>query len=301
MHIFKMNRIKKLISVAIALLYISTNVEAQKASPYKPDFNAPVQLNGMTLVWSDEFNYTGKPNPTNWTYEKGFTRNKELQWYQQDNANCSNGVLLIEGRKEQIKNPGYTNNNDADWRHNRPYAEYSSASIKTEGLQQFTFGRFLIRARIDTATGSWPAIWSLGTVKPWPSCGEIDIMEFYRINNVPTILANVAVGTEEAYKAKWFSEKIPLQNFIANDKDWVKKFHVWRMDWDKDGIQLFIDDVLVNKVSANETLNSDGSNPFLQPQYLLLNLALGENGGDPANSRFPVKYEVDYVRVYQKK
>lgn len=286
----------------ILLLYISKNVTAQKPAADKPDFSLPKQIPGMALIWNDEFIYTDKPNAANWIYENGFVRNKELQWYQPGNANCKNGVLLIEGRKQQIKNPNFTNTSDQDWTRNRPYAEYSSASIKTQGLHEFTFGRFLIRARIDTASGSWPAIWSLGAGKiPWPSCGEIDIMEFYRINHVPTILANVATGNAEAYKAKWFSEKIPLQNFIANDKDWAKKFHVWRMDWDKDGIQLFIDDVLVNKVVATETFNSDGSNPFLQPQYLLLNLALGENGGDPANSKFPIKYEVDYVRVYQKK
>lgn len=286
----------------ILLLCISKNVVAQKSAAYKPDFNSPEQVPGMTLVWSDEFNYTGKPNAANWTYEKGFVRNNELQWYQPDNANCKNGVLLIEGRKQQTKNPNYTNSNDKDWTKNRPYAAYTSSSIKTSGLQQFTFGSFFIRARIDTAMGSWPAIWTLGNDSiPWPSCGEIDVMEFYRINHVPTILANVAVGTAEPYKAKWFSEKIPLQNFIANDKDWLKKFHIWRMDWDKEGIQLFIDDVLVNKVNANKTLNSDGSNPFLQPQYLLLNLALGENGGDPSAGKFPIKYEVDYVRVYQKR
>jgi hypothetical protein len=49
---------------------------------------------------------------------------------------------------------------------------------------------------------------------------------------------------------------------------------------------------------ANTTLNPDGSNPFLQPQYILLNLALGGNGGDPTHSRFPIRYEVDYVRHY---
>jgi hypothetical protein len=49
----------------------------------------------------------------------------------------------------------------------------------------------------------------------------------------------------------------------------------------------------------SETINPDGSNPFTKPQYLLLNLALGKNGGDPAKTKFPIKYEVDYVRVYQ--
>jgi beta-glucanase (GH16 family) len=73
------------------------------------------------------------------------------------------------------------------------------------------------------------------------------------------------------------------------------------MDWDTDSIRLFLDDQLLNSVSLTETVNPDGFNPFLQPHYLLLNLALGANGGDPATSSFPVRYEVDWVRVYQKK
>jgi beta-glucanase (GH16 family) len=71
------------------------------------------------------------------------------------------------------------------------------------------------------------------------------------------------------------------------------------MDWDKDKIRLYVDDQLLNEVSLTETINPDGFNPFLQPHYILLNLAVGGNGGDPSGTRFPVKYEVDYVRVYQ--
>jgi beta-glucanase (GH16 family) len=125
-------------------------------------------------------------------------------------------------------------------------------------------------------------------------------MEFYRINNVPTILANTAWGDGERFKAKWDSEKTPLTNFTQNDPDWVKKFHVWRMDWDEDMINLYIDDILINTTALTETVNPDDSNPFKQPHYLLLNLALGANGGDPSGTKFPIRYEIDYVRVYQK-
>ena len=43
----------------------------------------------------------------------------------------------------------------------------------------------------------------------------------------------------------------------------------------------------------------NGTNPFTKPQYILLNMALGSNGGDPEKTSFPIKFEVDYVRVYQ--
>jgi hypothetical protein len=35
---------------------------------------------------------------------------------------------------------------------------------------------------------------------------------------------------------------------------------------------------------------------------MLLNVAIGgTNGGDPSNTVFPNRFEVDYVRVYQKR
>jgi len=273
-------------------------IYSQKLNQFLPDNNSPANYSGMKLVWNEEFNYSGKPDTAFWVYETGFVRNKELQWYQPDNANCTDGLLIIEGRKEKIKNPNFIAGSN-DWETNREYAEYTSSSIQTRGHRQWLFGRFEIRARIDTSCGAWPAIWTLGTTREWPSNGEIDIMEFYRYKGIPTVLANFAWGTNQQYLAKWADLKKPLTDFTATDRDWTKKFHVWRMDWNKDSINLFLDNQLLNTVLLCKTLNPDGFNPFYQPHYLLLNLALGGNGGDPSKSRFPIRYEIDYVRVYQ--
>jgi len=291
-----MNYFLRLTFLIVNFLF-SGFIFAQIGDSLDQDSSAPEQIKGMHLVWHDEFNVAGKPDSTNWNYENGFVRNKELQWYQSANASCKNGVLVIEGRKEQIKNPKYIAGS-MDWRTNREFASYTSASIRTKGLQQWLYGRFEIRARIDSTTGSWPAIWTLGINGPWPSNGEVDMMEFYRITNVPTILANTAWGTDRPYVAKWNSAKKPLANFLSNDPDWIRKFHIWRMDWDKDSIKLYIDNALLTITPLSGTINADGKNPFQQPHYLLLNLALGANGGEPVNA--PVRYEVDYVRVYQK-
>lgn len=294
------NSINALVTFIFIILFV-TKIPAQKTDPYKPDFSKPTAIPGMRLVWNDEFNISGKPDSKNWSHEIGFVRNQELQWYQQDNASCRNGLLVIEGRREQIPNNNYMAGSN-DWRTNRPFVEYTSSSLKTQGLRQWTFGRFDIRARIDTGMGSWPAIWLLGADDvAWPSCGEIDVMEFYRINDTATILANLAYGTKEAYKPKWLSNKIPFSYFASKDKDWHKKFHIWSMDWDSAAIKIYVDDELVNNTPLSLTINTDGSNPFLRPQYLLLNLAIGGNGGNPAATIFPLSYEIDYVRVYQKK
>jgi len=267
------------------------------------DYSTPSEREGYRLVWNDEFNNEGQPDSKVWSFEKGFTRNEELQWYQSDNAVCKNGVLTIAGRKEQIKNSNYdaASNN---WQKNREYAGYTSSSLKTEGKKEFQYGRFEIRAKIPTASGAWPAIWTLGNSMEWPSNGEIDIMEYYRIKDVPHILANTAWGTDKRFNAKWDSSATPFSHFLEKDANWADKFHIWRMDWDEEYIRLYLDDELLNETSLEDTYNGSlgkNKNPFRQPHYLLLNLAIGGiNGGVPDDSAFPLVYEIDYIRVYQK-
>ncbi|MFN8255954.1 MAG: glycoside hydrolase family 16 protein [Bacteroidales bacterium] len=288
--------IKGLTTVFISQIYI---VHAQQIDPYKPCSNMPENYPGMALVWNEEFNYNGKPIDTCWTYETGFVRNGELQLYQKENAICKNGVLIIEAKKQKVKNPNFAKNSDK-WTESREYANYTSACVTTQNKKHFKFGHFEIRARIPVDKGCWPAIWTLGIEKEWPSNGEIDIMEFYRIKDEPTLLANMAWGTSQRFIAKWDDAKIPLTHFLSKDTEWTKKFHIWRMDWTSDSICLYLDGELMNCTLISQTINADGSNPFLQPHYILLNLAIGQNGGNPDKTKFPLTYEIDYVRVYQK-
>ena len=268
-------------------------------NPFKPDDIEPAIPEGYKLVWQDEFNVNGKPDSSYWSYEYGFTRNRELQYYLPDNANCQNGVLVLEGKRERKKNEQY-DPESKDWRRQWQYADYTAASITTKRKFNFQYGIMEVRAKIDTAMGMWPAIWTLGTTLPWPANGEIDLMEFYRKNGKPVILANAAWGDVPG-KVVWDSEIVPYEHFSKKEIDWYKKFHVWKMDWTQERIRLYLDDELLNEVDLSKTLNSDGFNPFQQQHYILLNLAIGSNGDDPSNTTFPRRYEVDYVRVYQRK
>ncbi len=248
------------------------------------------------LVWADEFNKEGSPDPNNWTYERGFVRNEELQWYQPDNAYCTDGLLVIEARRERKANPSY-DPNSRSWRRNRQYAEYTSACIKTRGLHNWTYGRFEMRGRIDTRAGLWPAFWTLGSARGWPGCGEIDIMEYYR----GLLLANACWAGPRRGATVWDDLKKPITEFA--DPDWSSRFHIWRMDWDEDLIRLYVDDQLLNTVDLSKTVNGtpDRANPFHEPHYILLNLAIGgASGGDPSQTEFPARFEADYVRIYQK-
>jgi beta-glucanase (GH16 family) len=227
---------------------------------------------GYKLVWHDEFDTDGAPDPANWKFEKGFVRN--------------------EARKETVQNTNYTGT--GDWKTTRQTADYTSSSINTSGLQSFQYGHFELRARIPTDAGMWPAWWTLGVSGEWPSNGEIDIMEYYQNK----VLANVACGTSTRYVAKWDSASKPLSALGA---DWSSNFHIWTMDWDDQNIVLSLDGAQMNSTALSAALNSDGTSPFKQKAYILLNLAIGgQNGGDPSQTTFPKRYEIDYVRVFQK-
>ena len=250
------------------------------------------------LLWADEFNADGEVNTQYWGFEKGFVRNQELQWYQEDNAYCKKGCLVIEARQEKRPNPDYKADSK-HWKDQRQEIAYTSASITTQGKFDFQYGRMEVRAKVSNLAGTWPAIWTLGNSCEWPSNGEVDIMENYR----GMILANYAWGTDTRWQAKWDSKTIDVKQLGDN---WEDCFHIWRLDWDKDEMKIYLDDSLLNAVDLNTTFNGayhcEGKNPFRQAHYIILNLAIGgQQGGDPNLSPFPNSYLVDYIRVYQKK
>jgi beta-glucanase (GH16 family) len=256
------------------------------------------------LVWSDEFERDGRPDESTWNYEEGFVRNHEAQWYQAENAYQHDGLLVIEARIEDRPNPTYRPGS-SHWGSRRPRINYTSSCLTTRGKREFLYGRMEVSARIPTAGGAWPAIWTLGSGMEWPSCGEIDQMEYYRINGVPHILANVAWGNDRPFDAVWNSKRVPFTHFTNRDPQWALRFHVWRMDWDHAGIRLYLDGELLNEVPLSTTVNGSigrYTNPFTRPQYILLNLALGgDNGGTIDDTAFPMRYEIDYVRIYERK
>jgi len=278
-------------AVVTLLLAVPGNLLAIARGPDQPADYADYQL-----VWADEFNTDGPPDAKNWTYERGFVRNEELQFYRPENARCESGFLIIEARRERLENPRYQDG-ARNWQRSRQFAAYTSACLITRGLHEWQYGRFEMRGRIDTRPGMWPAWWTLGRARGWPGGGEIDIMEYYR----GELLANVAWLGARRGQSRWDTFKKPIREFA--DAEWSKKFHVWRMDWDRESIKLYVDDQLLNTTELADTVNGDreAANPFHEPHYMLLNLAIGgTQGGDPSATEFPARFEVDYVRVYQR-
>jgi beta-glucanase (GH16 family) len=237
---------------------------------------------GWTLVFADEFETPGALDPAKWAYEIGYVRNDERQYYtsRPENARAEGGSLLIEARKEAYHGYGYT-----------------SASVNTRGRFEFQYGRVEARAKLPTGNGPWPALWMLGTnidTVGWPACGEIDIMENVgfdppRIHgSVHTAAYNHTIGTQKTAD-------------VTVASPW-KDFHVYAMEWYADHIDTFVD----GQKYFTFTNEGTGSRawPFDKPQYLLVNLAIGGSWGGQKgvdDSRFPHRYLVDYVRIYQQK
>lgn len=255
---------------------------------------APVEP-GYRLVWAEDFDTDGPPDPASWGFEEGFSRNREAQWYQPENAFVKDGLLVIEARRESKPNPTHQPG-AKDWRRARETVEYTSASLSTRGKREWLYGVFEMRARIDTRPGLWPAWWTLGSARPWPGCGEIDVMEYYR----GFVLANACWSKPGGrWNQHWDAVRKPLEKL--GGPGWSDEFHVWRMEWDEEAIQIFLDGELMNTVALDKTFNPDGSNPFREPHYMIVNLAVGgDNGGDPSGTEFPARYEIDSIRVYQR-
>ncbi len=122
----------------------------------------------LKLVWQDEFNYTGKPDSTKWSYDVGARKwgNGEIQYYTEgNNVEVKDGKMVLIGKIE-------------------PYLDspYTSCRMTTYQKRHFQYGRIEVRAKVPTSGGSWPAIWLLPVdfkeqKVGWPACGEIDIME----------------------------------------------------------------------------------------------------------------------------
>jgi beta-glucanase (GH16 family) len=251
------------------------------------------------LVWSDDFDQPGPPDPAKWTYEEGWVRNNEQQFYTRgraENARVEGGMLVIEARREKLKNPGYRPDAAAGSKQAREFAECTSASVTTRGLAAWKYGRVEVRAKLPAGRGLWPAIWMLGN-KPgvrWPACGEIDIMEY--VGHEP----GVVHGT--VHTAKYNHIKGTQRGAKLNLPAPEKNFHRYAIEWDADRIDFFVDDRKYFSF-ANERAGAEVW-PFDEPHFLILNAAVGgswggQKGIDPAI--FPQKFLIDYVRVYTHK
>ncbi len=245
------------------------------------------------LVWQDEFNYTGLPDKSKWSYEQGFVRNQEPQYYTSnrlENARVEQGNLVIEARKESFPNAAYKLGAAGP-----ATADYTSASLITLGKAGWQYGRVEVRAKVPAGKGAWPAIWLLGEDRQqvkWPLCGEIDIMEF--LGRDPSKVYGTVHYADSTGKYDHQGGS-PVVGAPADG------FHVYALNWYPDRLEFYYDSLKYFVFDIAKARQQQG-NIFQRRFYLLLNLALGHPGawaGPLDESVLPLKYYVDYVRIYK--
>jgi beta-glucanase (GH16 family) len=236
-----------------------------------------------SLIWADEFDYTGLPDSEKWVYDVGGDGwgNNELQYYtgnRQENARVEDGRLIIEARKESYLG-----------------SDYTSARLLTRGKGDWLYGRVEVRAKLPGGRGAWPAIWMLPTnweYGGWPASGEIDIMEYvgYEPNvvhfTVHTDAYNHSIGTQVGVSSTF--------------EDPESNYYTYAIEWFPDRIDFFVDDVKQFTFENEDKTFSEW--PFDKAFHLILNIAIGGNWGGAEgvdDALFPKTMEVDFVRVYK--
>ena len=227
----------------------------------------------FSLIWSDEFNTAGSPDPSKWGYDigAGGWGNAELQYYtnRPDNAVVSGGTLKIIAKAENFSGSAYT-----------------SARLLTKNKFSFKYGKVEISAKLPAGVGTWPATWMLGdniSTVGWPACGEIDIMEHLgrQLNKI--------YGTLH-YPGNSGANGVGSTITIANA---TTAFHKYTLEWSSTTIKFLVDDV------AFYTFANTASLPFNQNFFLIFNIAMGGNFGGTIDPAFvSATMEIDYVRVY---
>ncbi|MBK8520073.1 MAG: glycoside hydrolase family 16 protein [Chitinophagaceae bacterium] len=229
-----------------------------------------------SLVFSDEFNVNGAPDPAKWGYDigsgSGGWGNNEVQYYtsRPENAIVQGGVLKINAIKENYSGSAYT-----------------SARLLSKGKYSFKYGRIEVRAKFPTGVGTWPAAWMLGdniNTVGWPACGEIDIVEHLG-RDLNKIYGTLHYPGRSGGNANGNTILVP---------DATTAFHTYAVEWSALTIKIYVDAQLFHTVSNSTAI------PFNQNFFILLNMAMGGNFGGAVDPAFTnATYEIDYIRVYQ--
>lgn len=248
------------------------------------DFNfdeAAVTAAGWTKKFED--NFSGNLNQWNiWT---GGAFNNELQHYQASNLSINAGILSIEAKRENVT--GVTTPFDATLKN----FEFTSGRIET--MTHFSAGnttpkvRMVARIKLPTGFGMWPAFWSYGD--PWPTQGEIDILE--------------ARGHEpfKYQTAYWYGRRAGVniasntEGYITSDVSLTDCWHVYEVIWEKNQLTYIFDGQVVVTKTGGWIPNF-----FRKSQRVTLNLAVGGGfvGNPPASSIETGTMQIDWVKVF---
>ncbi len=254
-------------------------------------------VDGWVPTWCDEFKYKGSVDPLKWKHQNGGGGfgNNEDQYYtsRTENAYVDGEYLTITAIKESYMG-----------------SDYTSSKIWTQGIEDFRYGKFEMRAKLPSGRGTWPAFWMMPSISKyggWPKSGEIDIMEHVGYD------PNVVHGTTHTERfngtnGRGAGTDSLLNNGTFSSIDVLNEFHTYGVIWTETSIEWFFDGYSMGSMGYTPTKNqsfllpTSVDWPFDQNFYLILNLAIGGNWGGAQgidNTIFPTEFVIDYVRVFQ--
>ena len=226
--------------------------------------------------WSQEFRTLGRKYLRDWSFYKG-TFDIESQYYTDSigNVYVRNGYLHIKATPDKRSNK-----------------VCSSARVSTRGHKSFLYGRFEIRAKIQTGKGIFPAIWLLSEDYPdvvYPF-GEMDIMEY-----IDCFESKQYCLTTHMYGKQQDSGAVHYKHSKNIDAD-MSKYHVYGLEWTPTFISYSLDKKEIYRLEKKDAELW----PFDKPYILILNVAYGNWGAQCGmdDSIFPREMIVDWIRYY---
>lgn len=252
---------------------------------YEPSRVIEIPSGYSKMIFHDEFDVDGMPNPKYWGYEQGYVRGGEMQYYtvaRPENTYIKDGKLHIVTLNDNWTDAQGTTH------------AVTSASVMTKDKVKFTYGRVDIRAKLPICLGSWPALWMMpndDVYGYWPNSGEIDIIEHVGFN--PNIIYFTAHCAEQngANNSYHYSTAVPTC---------TTEFHVYSLVWTESKLEWLIDGK--RKFSIVNRASTWRGWPFNRDFYLIMNTAFGGSWGAQKGvdvTALPITFEIDYVRVFQ--
>ncbi len=240
----------------IRVVTISEILDADIIKDFSPQTYGQSEY-GLKLVFEDGFDGALDNGVWNIVEAEPF-KNNELQTYTKSAVSVKDGILNITSGREA--------------------KGYISGAVTTENKQLFQYGRIEIRAKLPSGKGIFPAFWLLP--QSGDSYPEIDIIEY--LGDEPDSVWHVMHYKKGGkYSFEYDSAKSGF------DQD----FHVFAVEWAKDGLKWFVDGALTYSVSENIPSGK---------MYLYLNTAIGGDwpGNPGADTQFPQTMLIDYVKYY---
>ena len=241
---------------------------------------------GWTKIFDEQFT-----NLNNWNIWYGGAYNNELQLYQSANLSITNGNLLITAKKQTTTGPTLPGSTT------KKTFNYTSGRLESKTLYSanstYPKIRMVARIKLPSGYGMWPAFWSYGD--PWPTQGEIDIVE--------------AKGQEPStYYTNYFYGTTAGINVVSGATTTVNSsvslqscFHVYEVVWEATKLSFYLDGNLVDTKSSASIGGSYVSSLFGKSEKIVLNLAVGGNFFSRLITKniVPGTMEVDWVQVYR--